>query len=369
MRRPTTALAVLTVWLIAGPWTPGARADATMDYRAVNHAAVDRHIVPGYEALARAGDGLKVAADAFCAAPDAAGLEALRGAYHAAWDAWVAIRHIDFGPVQYLSRIHRIQFWPDARNILGRHLAGLLADADPARLEPDAFAEASVAVQGLPALERLLFGDDAAALLAGDAAARYRCDVVAAIGRNMATMTAGVLTDWIEPEGYRWIMLQAGEGGPVYETAAEATVDLVTSLLSSLEALRDARLMRPLGGEAKLARPRLAEAWRAGDTLRTVVVTLDALHALYRLDGDGFGAALRANGQAALDDAVETGFAEARAQAAALDGPVDALFRSAEGRRRVAALADRLHSLRELLAKDVAPALGIAPGFNSLDGD
>lgn len=361
---PTSLAAALAVLLAI----PAALADTTMDYEAVNRAAVDRHIVPGYVDLARAAKALDGAAETFCAAPTGEALPALQDAYHDTWEAWVGIRHVDFGPIQYLTRYHRIQFWPDPRNTLGRHLGGLLAEADPAALEPEPFAEASVAVQGLPALERLLFGRGPEALLAGDAAAAYRCAVVVAIGRNLARMTEAVLTDWIEADGYRSIVLEAGSG-TVYEAPEEVTVDLFTGLLASLEALRDARLMRPLGSAPETARPRLAEAWRAGDTLGTVVVTIDALHDLYRLDGEGFGAALRAIGRDDLDQAAETGFAEARALAEGLNGPVDDLFRTADGRRRVEALAERLHSLRDMLAKEVAPALAIAPGFNSLDGD
>ncbi|MEO1276734.1 MAG: imelysin family protein, partial [Pseudomonadota bacterium] len=55
-------------------------------------AALDDHVLPGYARLADETAALDAAAEADCAP------EALRPAFHAAYDAWVAISHIQTGP-------------------------------------------------------------------------------------------------------------------------------------------------------------------------------------------------------------------------------------------------------------------------------
>src|SRR3546814_3114375 len=70
-------------------------------------------------------------------------------------DAWMAVQHLRFGPSLLFLRVDRVEFWPDKRGTVGRHLAQLLSDHDLQPLAPRVFANGSVAVQGFPALERL----------------------------------------------------------------------------------------------------------------------------------------------------------------------------------------------------------------------
>ncbi|WP_280632249.1 imelysin family protein, partial [Bordetella pertussis] len=48
---------------------------------------------------------------------------------------------------------------PDTRNVMARQVQAALAAADPALLAPGALAGRSVALQGLPALEFVLYGE------------------------------------------------------------------------------------------------------------------------------------------------------------------------------------------------------------------
>ena len=58
--------------------------------------------------------------------------------------------------IQVQNRGFRIQFWPDFRNKTGKQLSRVLAAKDRAALDEETFSRTSIAVQGLPALERLL---------------------------------------------------------------------------------------------------------------------------------------------------------------------------------------------------------------------
>src|SRR3546814_21005019 len=96
-------------------------------------------------------------------------------------DAWTAVQHLRFGPSLLFLRYDRIEFWPDKRGVVRRHLSQLLSEQDAEALQTRTFANGSVAVPGFPALERLLFArdDDTWAMPLG-------CDVVRAIGSEQA---------------------------------------------------------------------------------------------------------------------------------------------------------------------------------------
>ncbi|MEO1026149.1 MAG: imelysin family protein, partial [Pseudomonadota bacterium] len=57
-------------------------------------AALNDHILPGHAALVDATANLASAAEADCTP------EAMRPAFNAAYDAWIAIGHVQFGPIE-----------------------------------------------------------------------------------------------------------------------------------------------------------------------------------------------------------------------------------------------------------------------------
>ena len=62
---------------------------------------IDTHILPGHTALAQATDDLASDAAEACAP------EAVRPAFHAAYDAWISISHIQFGRITRTARERR----------------------------------------------------------------------------------------------------------------------------------------------------------------------------------------------------------------------------------------------------------------------
>src|SRR6185437_5350138 len=164
----------------------------------------------------------------------------------------------------------RFAYWPERRNIVDRQLAGLLAGSDPATLAPDSFARESVAVQGLTALERLLLGDEARqALLAGDAGAVRRCAVATAIARNLAAIARTSLDGWRTVEGD-----PDKAGAPFSASPSEAAAQFLGNLLTALEVAADQKIAAPLGPSADQARPKAAEQWRSGRSLRDLRLNL-----------------------------------------------------------------------------------------------
>ena len=350
------------------------RAAEDADYRKLNQVIVSQHILPRYQTFMAATDRLATAAEQTCATRATGELGALKTAFIAAMQDWEAIQHVRFGPVEFFSRASRIYFWPDPRASAAKQLDDLLAKEDSNALAPDSFAKSSVAVQGFPALEILLYGDDAGAkLAAGTAAGAYRCAVLVTIARNLQVMGRELDEEWRSgADPYGALLDRAGPDDLRFRHASEVTIELFKALYGDIELIADHKLARPLGASAQAARPRLAEAWRSRQSLANIQRNLAAAQAMY--DGEngsgGFSAFLRdVVGDGTLDTLMKRAFAQTLATANGIAVPLEEGIAKAPSRAQFDTLAREAKALKALLVQRLAPALGIPVGFNQLDGD
>lgn len=138
MRLIASALAVLLL-LTAHP---GHAVEAST-YAVLNKTAIEKHILPRYDALVTATAGLNTAAKAFCAAPATRPLADLQAAFGQTMDAWQDIQHVRFGPVDWFFRSQRFAFWPDPRNTIGKQMAELLSKHLSGSVDPELLARAA----------------------------------------------------------------------------------------------------------------------------------------------------------------------------------------------------------------------------------
>lgn len=96
---------------------------------------------------------------AWCASPGQEGAGKVAAAFGRLAQAWAGVAFLRFGPLVEGNRFERLSFWPDTRGVMPRQVQAALAAADPALLAAGALKSRSVAVQGLPALEYLLYGE------------------------------------------------------------------------------------------------------------------------------------------------------------------------------------------------------------------
>ena len=309
---------------------------------------VEDHILPGFAALDTSAAGLAAAAQADCA-PEAA---PLRAAYGAAFDAWVSVSHLRFGPTETGDRAFALAFWPDPRGATPEALRKLILDADPASFRAETFSGASIAARGFYAMEFLLY-DPA---FADPGRAEDRCALIRAVATDIAANATAIDADW--RGGYGDLLMTAGANDR-YRNPAEATQELYKALTSGLEFLSDTRIGRPLG-TFDAPRPTRAEARRSGRSQRQVVLSLAALHDL---------AARLAPAEAAFTPRLIAAFDRAERQAAALDDPAFAGIADPQGWLKLEVLQQSVEAIREIVAADLGPALGVAAGFNAQDGD
>ncbi len=306
------------------------------------------HILPGYTALARTGDALADGAAENCAPTD----PGLRKAYHDAFDAWISVSHLRFGPSEAGDRAFALAFWPDTRGLTPRSLQGLIASADPVAGSAEAYADVSIAARGYYALEYMLFDAEMQAM--GDA--DYRCTLVRVMAADIAALSGDILGDW--QDDYGEAMQNPGATSP-YRTPEEAVQELFKALTYGLQFTADTRLGRPLG-TFDAPHPKRAEAWRSGRPLRNVVLSLEALADL---------ADILARGDAALAQTLHDAFQAALVQAAQLDDPLFAGVADPQARLRVESLQQSIGQIREIVQNDLGPRLGVVSGFNAMDGD
>jgi uncharacterized protein len=316
--------ALLVALLMAGP--------AAADIGTV----VQHHIRPGFAAFATAAKSLA----------DIEGCDpaTLRPAFHAAYDAWMAVAHLPIGPADEDGRGLAIQFWPDPKG-LGAKAQRALLTGDPATLAPETFARQSVAARGLSGLERLLYP---AKPLPADP-----CPLIRATADDMARLGAELATGW---DPYGDLLITAGQPGNTrYLATSEARQALFTQLATSLEYIADRRIGRPLAAFDK-PRPDLAEARASGRPLRNVTLQLHALRA--------FALALSPE-----SPKTAAAFDHALTLAADLDDPEFAGITDPQAWLRLEILQQAVRAARVAAIAEIAPALGVSLGFNAQDGD
>lgn len=338
----------------------GARA-AAVNMQALNEDLALNHAARRYASFQEAATVLNTALSGLDG--DSVSIADAQGAFGNGMDAWMAVQHLRIGPSQLDAREFRIEYWPDKRNRVDRQLAEALEQERPELLEPEGIAGTSVAIQGFPALERLLFVDPVAP-------GSYGAALAVSIGANLEAIAQEMATAWSPGSGFLDDLLKPGSSETAYADPGQVTGHFLTALATQLEFVAQRKLMGPLGESAETARPRLAESWRSRRSLRNARINAMALD-------DFFGAGSQTRFVAALQEA---GAAETAQEVGGriiaadetLSGLPDDLYDHVgeeDFREPVGDVAAWLDDARRLMVRDGAPALGLNLGFNSLDGD
>jgi predicted lipoprotein len=357
-RRATLLLPVL----LAG------RARAAPDdtaLRGLNRALVEQVLLPGYRRFTAVTANVTARLDALSRAPgDAAALASAQQGFAETQLAWEAVQPVRSGPADLFSRHARIQFWPDPQDRVSRDLARAIANRDTSLLEIRSNALNAVTVQGLPALERLLFDPGAAeALATGDAGAGYRAALLRAIGGNLAALGRDLLGGWTGGETPHAAALT--EPRVPYATPQDATRELLRIVIGAVAVVADRKLGPALAGSAAEAQPRWLECWRSRLSGRAIQANLDAAAAML---GQGFCPVLEGGGEASLAATLRRAAEELQQSAAALPPVLEDAITDPAQRTVPERLQGQAAGLRILLAQRLPPALGLA-GSGELQGD
>jgi predicted lipoprotein len=354
-----TAIAITAITLCIGA-TPTAHASRATD---IVDAAIDGFIRPAYHSFHQTTSALSEAGQALCAAPSQSTLDAARNAFGETVDAWSRIEIIRFGPVTEQNRLERVLFWPDRKGTGLKQVQAALAANDLTAADVAQLAKKSVAMQGLGALEFVLYGTGSEALATGDA---YRCSYGAAISGNLDAITADLEAAWAAPDGFARIWATPSADNPLYRDGTEAVTELMEVFVTGTELVRDVRLGGFLGNEAKDDRPRQALFWRSGKTVDVLAGNLDGMRAL--LEASKLASALP-DDQAWIGREASFEFSNAANAALAAEGPIADVLADPEKRAKLAYFGLVTSSLSDIFGTQMSGALGLTAGFSSLDGD
>ncbi|SEI87015.1 hypothetical protein SAMN05421831_11428 [Allopseudospirillum japonicum] len=335
-------------------------------------------LLPAHQQFAQSSAALAQAWPQACVQSDFA---SLRQQWQQSMQAWAQVRWLTFGPLAAENRAWRVQFWPDKKDLVGRQTQAWLA-VEPT---PDAQAvyQASIALQGLPALEYLLFDPKAQGQ-------KNLCALGQAISANLARVSQEMYQAWQAEEGLAYQVRQAAVGEGYFPSASAAISTLVRDMNLYLQLVSERKLGRALG-EPQQRRPWQLEFWRSQTSLQAIKSSLDTLAGVWSGDyqalnlpqevstllpetyqGYGLRQYVVDLGQAPLAQRIDQAWQQVQQSLAALTQDSAFAILKAEDAQGIQALETFIHQLTQLegmINQELNPLLGVVIGFNAQDGD
>jgi len=254
-----------------------------------------------------------------------------------------------------------------------------LASQDDTATLPDELAHKSVALQGLPALEFLLYGDGADALAKADSVVAgqdsspqaehgdaFRCAFALAVATNVDRIARSVVEDWREGSAYEKAFLGPVPEEPIYHAPKEVTLDLFKSFTAGIELVRDQKLGKPLGASPGDAKPRLAAFWRSGLSFANAAGNLDGVQVLFVKGGL---AQIVAGESAGVENSILFDLDHAIEVLRGIDRPMAEVVENDDLRAKIEALRVALKGAAQTAGDMISRGAGLAFGFNAMDGD
>ena len=367
-RRQTTRLAfafVGALWTLApAEAAAGNGLDRSAAYIAETFGIL---VIADHASFETAARDQSLAIRQLCPSPSAVALQSARATFKRLVLTWSRIELFRFGPARSDNLFERIFFWPDRRGRGLRQVQALLAEENPDAIDPERLRRKSVAVQGLPALEFLLFGTGSDALANPEGA--YRCGLAAAVAAVIAGHAATLHTAWAGADGHSQLMQRPGADNPLYRNNAEVLQEILRAAAEIVEIVRDVKLGSALGESPDNAKPRRAPFARSDLALDAMAQNLDAVRTLL---ADEARPPLLPEPHARHTAALRFELDKAREVLDRLAaGPRiwEALAKDPAAREDLAYVLLPLAGAQRLLRETYPAALGLTLGFNSLDGD
>jgi len=351
---------------MASPTT--ADESGSLDMARVSADTVETILRPAHARFAEQASELARMSETLCTSPPA-DPTTLSAAWQDTVASFSAIEFLRIGPLLEDNRLNRLFYWPDKRRAGERQLRALLT-SPVEQITADSMAARSVAVQGLPALERLLFPNGEVA----DSAAR--CAAAGAVAGHVAGIADILDRAWQSDDGIVRQMRDPRADDELLRSQQEVLRRIATQSSTGLDILIERKLAPVLDGDT--ARLRGLPFVRSGALLAHLGGNIASLQALM-LDS-GLAHAAELDEELGFEFRIARGHLQrlatlmpaapmavsGEAASAAADGPRTL---DAEQAGVVRALHSVMSSVRDTLRERLLPTLGIRTGFNSEDGD
>ena len=325
--------------------------------------------IPAYSHFNEAAKTTMKSVGQLCKQLDKQALGTAQTAFSELVASWSIIEAIRFGPIRDKNRFEKIFFWPDPRSRgfkqVYRKMAELEVGGSSGKLN---FRNSSVAIQGLPALEFLLYGAGFEVLVSGEQAST-RCEFAAAISQNIFEISEDVLIAWTVQGGYADFLNSAGKTNSVFQSHAEVMQNILKSGSEILLLAVKSKLDSSVQKSTVKAKPKRAPFWRSNLTilnLRGNMTAIVQMHEKMQL--------------VSLLPAEDQGIASQFAfEAEQVQKTFQKLESDAETWLQMVATDHKhellryvqipMESVEQVLSSGYPELLGLQLGFNALDGD
>lgn len=361
--RLLSRIRIACIAAIAGTLFPVAGFSVELDARPVLKDTLEHYVRPAYSELQQSFQALEQRTEALCMSPSKDALGEARKAFENAALAWAGIEWFRTGPAMSDNRLERILFYPDRKSTGLKQVRRAMRTEDTDVTSRDTLARQSVAMQGLGAIEFLLFGKDAEQL--ADGAAGFRCSYAMTVASNLVEIARELSRGWSDDEEPATIFVTPAPDNPLFRDDVEALNLVLGTMIHGLEAIRDIRIggfLREPGNDRTMS----AVYRYSGLTMQSVAANLEGLERLFNQSGiEG----VLPDGEKDLADQVRFEFNQSIRTARSLESDLDDLVEDETTRNKLVYLQNSIRYIIKRLNDQIAPAAGLAAGFSFGDGD
>lgn len=342
----------------------GRAAPATPSFPKLNARVIDTYVLPRFKRLELTSGKLADDLVRTCSGENGAA-DVAKKDFADTVLAWAAVEFLRFGPMSQIGRPERLDYRPDPRGVTQRQVGALIAKRDASALDPEALAKKSAAVQGLSAIELLLY-DDAHLINGDDDDARYRCKLALAMAQSMHTLARDVLSEWDGEHGWRRRVLEPGPQDTPYKTAEEPAADFARALITGLQMIQDREVAPMIAALPTPDKPPRLPFARSGLSARYIVSGIASAQALYETMGLGQSVPSE---KAWMPRWITAAFERLARDAPAAVETIPRAKDNPDRERELRMVRFHVEGIRKLVGREIAPLAGLTIGFNELDGD
>ncbi len=270
--------------------------------------------------------------------------------------SWASVQHIQFGPMAYLKRKERFQYWPDKHKVGGKQIRRLINSSTKL---PDAeeIAEKSVAVQGLPALETLLFSSS-------KKIAKRQCLLASTISKNLHAIAQENYSLWTEePVNFSKEFKIEKYNSGVFNSQKDIDSEFFNSIRTQLRIIEHLKI--PDLNTKKKVSFRNLEAWKSNISLDIIKENIASLK---KHDQHAFYQSLEAIDPKSAHD-INNAFDNAMAAINKIPEPLSTTLREKNATQEINQARKKIKDLITTVNIELTNNLKLQSAFNSLDGD
>ena len=344
-------------------------------WQTLNEKVVQLHIIPGHQAFNAKALAFEKVVPKFCSNPSEEHLMLLRDHFRQLNNAWMRIQHIKHGPIEEKRRLYRIQLFPDKRSAVSKHLALQFKKLDFEKLIPKKFHRLSAALQGISALESLLYTERFSFFKQDSEEKRkFHCALLSGISLNLSNISTRLLAEWSgDNSSYEKFVnekkypLKGSASEQALTARTEITSRIFNGYYTQLQLILERKLIAPLGKSAERAKPHFSEARFSQHSIQNIAINLQTLESLYDLTYAPY-LEVKSNGEE-VHKKIKHAYAEIHKQINSLQTPLSQAVGDENLRPAVELLVKKLENLYEFTIGEMRETIVIPMRFNSLDGD